>query len=351
MKYAVMVAGGTGGHINAALAVGEAFKEEGYTILYLTGKRPLDYKLFKGQNVRYLNSRPLRTNNPFTLFKNIFLNVTSFLEIFCMLLVKRPKFIVGAGGYVCGPSLLAGYIQFIPVFIIEQNAVMGLTNTLLGWFSARIFVHFSKTRGLNEGLQKKVRVVGNPTRKSIQPVNPRTVDGPLRVLVFGGSLGATQINNIIFDLLKSPPSFGLEIHHQLGGTVKAPENTSSVNYLPMNYIEDIQREYEWCDVMITRSGASTISELAIIRKPVLIIPYPQATDNHQLYNAEIFREESDFTVDVLSPQISHADALRATNEFLAKAWQQQLKYSKNLQAGNNTCVQITREIKEYVGIP
>ena len=71
MKYAVLVAGGTGGHINAALAVGEALKDQGYEIIYLTGKRPLDYKLFKGQNVRHLNSKPLRTNNPFILIKNI----------------------------------------------------------------------------------------------------------------------------------------------------------------------------------------------------------------------------------------------------------------------------------------
>jgi UDP-N-acetylglucosamine--N-acetylmuramyl-(pentapeptide) pyrophosphoryl-undecaprenol N-acetylglucosamine transferase len=351
MKYAVMVAGGTGGHINAALAVGESFKDEGYKIVYLTGKRPLDYKLFKGQDVRFLDSRPLRTNNPFTLLKNIFLNLTSFLEIFCMYLVKRPQFIVGAGGYVCGPTLLAGYLQFIPVFIIEQNAVMGLTNRLLGLFSARIFVHFSKTRGLSESFAKKVRVVGNPTRKSIQPVSPRKVDGPLRVLVFGGSLGATQINKIIFDLLKSPPPFNLEIHHQLGAAEKSLDINTTVNYVPMTYIENIQTEYDWCDVMITRSGASTVSELAIIRKPVLIIPYPQATDNHQLYNAEIFREESDFSVEVLSPQVTHGDALNSVNDFLAKAYRQELKYSMNLQTGNNTCVQITREIKEYVGIP
>ena len=71
MKFAILVAGGTGGHINAALAVGEALKEKGFEVLYLTGKRPLDYKLFNGQNVIHLNSKPLRTNNPLTLIKNI----------------------------------------------------------------------------------------------------------------------------------------------------------------------------------------------------------------------------------------------------------------------------------------
>ena len=106
MKYAVLVAGGTGGHINAALAVGEALKEQKYEVRYLTGKRALDYKLFQGQNVRNLDSKPLRTNNPVQLIKNILMNFYSFLMIFLSFMKKRPEFIVGAGGYVCGPTLL-----------------------------------------------------------------------------------------------------------------------------------------------------------------------------------------------------------------------------------------------------
>lgn len=350
MKYAVLVAGGTGGHINAALAVGEALKDQGYEILYLTGKRPLDYKLFHGQNVRHLDSKPLRTNNPITLLKNIVQNFISFVSIFFLYLTKRPKFIVGAGGYVCGPTLLAGFLQFVPVYIIEQNAVMGLTNRILGWISRKIFVHFTKTKGLSESLKAKVKVVGNPTRKSIQPVKPKTFDGELKVLVFGGSLGATQINKVIFDILKHPPVTKLAIHHQLGSGQKAPEMTTSVNYTPMEYIDNIQKEYEWCDVIIARSGASTVSELAIIKKPVLIFPYPQATDNHQFYNAQIFKEESDFTVEVLDPKMPHDESVKRTEEFLVKASELALKYSQTPHAGNHTCTEILREIQNHVGM-
>jgi UDP-N-acetylglucosamine--N-acetylmuramyl-(pentapeptide) pyrophosphoryl-undecaprenol N-acetylglucosamine transferase len=350
MKYAVLVAGGTGGHINAALAVGEALKEESFEILYLTGKRPLDYKLFEGQNVLNLNSKPLRTNNPIQLFKNVLMNFLSFIKIFFLYLKKRPKFIVGAGGYVCGPTLLAGYLQFIPVFIIEQNAVMGLTNKILGWISNRIFVHFTKTKGLSVSLAKKVRVVGNPTRKAIQPVASKSVSGDLKVLVFGGSLGATQINKVIFDILKTTSVQNLEIHHQIGGDQKAPEIVTKVKYTPMNYINHIQKEYEWCDVIIARSGASTVSELAIIKKPVLIFPFPQATDNHQFFNAQIFKEESDFTVEVLDPKLPHDDAVKRTEEFLVKASRGELKYSSKPALGNNTCDEILREIKSNVGM-
>jgi UDP-N-acetylglucosamine--N-acetylmuramyl-(pentapeptide) pyrophosphoryl-undecaprenol N-acetylglucosamine transferase len=350
MKYAVLVAGGTGGHINAAIAVGDSLSELGFEVLYLTGQRSLDFKLFKGLNVIHLNARPLRTKNPLVLVKNIVDNLISFFKVFKFFIQKRPRFVIGAGGYVCGPTLLAGFLQFIPVFIIEQNAVMGLTNRVLGWISTSIFVHFTQTRGLPKALVKKVKVVGNPTRKSIVPVNPKKLEKPLKVLVFGGSLGAAQINQVIFDMLKNPPVKDLSIHHQLGGGQKYYEGATTVQYSPMEYIEDMQAEYDWCDVIISRSGASTISELALIKKPVLIFPYPKATDNHQWYNAQIFKDESDFTVEVLDPKMSHESNLRATEEFLVKASQEALKYSLKPHAGNETCREILKEIRKHVGL-
>ena len=93
MSYAVLVAGGTGGHINAAIAVGEALSSEGWDIQYLTGKRPLDYKLFKNQKVRHLDSKPLRTKNPFQLISNIVMNFVSFFSILIEFMKKRPKVI------------------------------------------------------------------------------------------------------------------------------------------------------------------------------------------------------------------------------------------------------------------
>ncbi len=350
MKYAVLVAGGTGGHINAALAVGEALVSEGWDIQYITGKRPLDYKLFKGQLALNIDSQPLRTNNPIKLLKNIILNFKSFMSILKTFKTKRPALIVGAGGYVCGPTLLVGKILGIPVFIIEQNAVMGLTNKILGWIADKIFVHFTETKGLSPSLSRKVVVVGNPTRKSIGPVPLKKFDGELKVLVFGGSLGATQINNVIFDVVRDAPISSLAIHHQVGSAQNIPHLESAVNYQAMPYIDDMQKEYEWCDVIISRAGASSVSELAIIKKPVLIFPYPAATDNHQLYNAQIFKAESDFTVEIAEPGLTHDEYLRRTKDFLVKASRQELKYTQKVSAGNHTCDDILREIKSHVGM-
>lgn len=343
MKYAVLVAGGTGGHINAALAVGDALRDKSYEVSFLTGKRHLDYKLFAGQRVRHLNSRPLRTKNPFTLLKNIFLNFSSFLLIMGSYLKKRPEFVIGAGGYVCGPTLLAAFLLGIPVYIIEQNAVMGLTNRILGWISKKIFVHFTETKGLSANLAARVRVVGNPTRKSIQPPGMRTKSDNVRVLVFGGSLGASQINDVIYDIVKNPPFENLSIHHQTGSVI-APELSTSIDYHPVPYMDNIQSEYEWCDVIVSRSGASTVSELRIIKKPTLIFPFPQATDNHQVFNAEILRKESDFEVIVLPPRLSKDEAIERTKDFLRKARSQELLETSSPPAANQTCEEILVEI-------
>lgn len=347
----VCVAGGTGGHINAALSVGEAFKEKNHDVLYLTGKRHLDYKLFQGESTIHLDSRPLRTNNPLTLVKNIFLNLKSFLGILILFVKRRPKFVVGAGGYVCGPTLMAGFILGVPVFIIEQNAVMGLTNKLLGWISKTIFVHFTKTKGLSEKLKRKVKVVGNPTRKSIQSVKHHPINLPLKILVFGGSLGAKQINDVIFDLIKDASVSDIEIHHQIGVATETPSPaTSSTKYIPMVYIDHIQNEYEWCDIIIARSGASTVSELAIIKKPTLIFPFPQATDNHQFFNAQIFKEESDFSVEVLDPKLSHDASLESVKEFIAKAKRGELRLTQTPVSRNQACELIIKEIENHVRI-
>lgn len=361
MKKVVLVAGGTGGHINAALALGDLFNEEGLKVEYFTGKRPLDYQLFhnhlntnkKNDHVCHLSSRPLRSKNPLLILRNSFLNFCSFLYVFFLFIKERPMFTLGAGGYVCGPTLLAAYFLRVPVFIIEQNAVMGLTNRLLSHISSKIFVHFSETLGLSEKIKNKTVVVGNPTRQSIKPVPHKNFDGVLKVLVFGGSLGARQINEVIDILIYKLSDIKISIHHQRGASNHNKDSLlvkENIDYCGLKYIDDIQKEYEWCDVIISRAGASTISELSVIRKPVLIFPYPLATDNHQFYNAKNLKKEADFSVEILSPNISIEQATKETEDFLFKAYRQELEYSKKTSSGNDSCQKILREIKHYVGM-
>jgi len=318
-----LAAGGTGGHINAALSMGEYFEDK-YEIKYFTGTRYLDYKLFENTNVLHLDSKPLRTKNPVKLIINISKNLLIFSKLIGTFLASRPKFVVGAGGYVCGPTLMSAWILGIPVFIIEQNAVMGLTNKLLSKFAKKIFVNFKDTKGL-EGSCKVIES-GNPINSKIK-FNIQQIDQEtIKILVFGGSLGAEQINESVLLLLKKYPNFKINIKHQVGKNkiINNIITTQNIAYEQLEYIDDMEKAYKWSNIIIARAGASTISELRVIKKPSLLIPYPAATDNHQYHNAVLLKEESDFFVEVIDHKLIREN-------LTEKIWKSiEYIYSKNL---------------------
>lgn len=351
MKSVVLVAGGTGGHINAAIAMGERFSAQGFEVRYLSGQRPLDYKLFKNLPVEHLASWPLRTKNPLKLTLALVRNFIVFLKIFIAFILRRPNLVVGAGGYVCGPTLLAAKLQFIPVFIFEQNAVFGLTNKILARLSNIIFTHFVKTRGIPKSLENKVRVVGNPTRSVIKHTAARSYDGHLRVLVFGGSLGATQINEVITDWAKKDHERPVTIIHQTGSdTSENFKPGTNVSYQSAKYLDNIQEQYSWCDVLVARAGASTVSELRIVRKPCFLIPFPQATDNHQWWNAQNYKEEVDYEVVVVDPKLSRDEIGKHLEDFLRRASRGELRTSQTHVKAVDSGDIAMREMLYHVGI-
>lgn len=303
-NYAVLCAGGTAGHINSAIAIGEVLKENEYTIQNISGERYLDKKLFLSSETWFIKSRPLRSKNIFIILKNLFLNFYSLFFIIFKFIVKRPKFVLGAGGYVCGPSLLAAWILGIPIYIVEQNAFAGLTNKILAKISKLIFVHFENTKGFTKN--NKIRVCGNPVRNSIK-FSPQNVDHEnLKILVFGGSLGAKQINEAIFKIVEGHKGRKISIFHQVGKNNKKSISCSKeiVSYKQVEYIDDMQEAYKWSNLIIARSGASSVSEIRIIRKPAFLIPYPAATDNHQYFNALELKKENKFQVEILDNTLS-----------------------------------------------
>lgn len=297
-KVIFLCAGGTGGHINAALALGEKFIQKGFAVIYLSGKRALDYKLFKDQHVLHIDASPLRFKNPFKLVWGALKNFKTFYQILFLVYQIKPKAIVGAGGYVCGPTLLAGFLLRKPVYIVEQNSVMGLTNKILGFIATKIFVHFKQTIGLKEKFKKKTVISGNPIRAKINDGNfhTRVLTNELNLFIFGGSLGALEINQLVDKLLDCSFSFNLNIRHQTGldHEIKKAAYGKGIRYEQLKYVDDMKKEYEWCDLMITRAGASTVSELRVVQKPVVLIPYPHATDNHQETNAKFLQNEVKF---------------------------------------------------------
>lgn len=302
MKKIFIAAGGTAGHINAAKALGEHYSQNSFEVNYITGTRHLDYKLFTNEKAIYLDGKPLRSSNPVAITKSLFKNFQTFFQIINVFKSVKPEFIIGCGGYVCGPSLVAGWILRIPVFILEQNAVMGLTNKLLSFFAKKIFTNFRATKNISKLISKKIVVVGNPVRSSIKLSTKNWSEDKIKLFVFGGSLGASQINHAIEKLATYQYPCLVEVEHQTGLNYKPNQRIESglrFKYTAYEYIDDIQKKYDWCHALVTRAGASTISELRIVQKPVIIIPYPQATDNHQYYNAKELASEVSFPVSIL----------------------------------------------------
>jgi len=295
MKKIIIAAGGTGGHINAALSLKEVFKND-YEVEFISGQRHLDYQLFKDHKVRHLGGRPLRSNNPFTLLKNLLRNIIVFIYLFYLYLIQRPKFVIGTGGYICGPALLVAKILFLKVFIVEQNAAAGLTNRILAKFSDLVFVSFKNTKGIE--FSSKVILSGNPIRSSIRFKNTN-IGEKINILIFGGSLGAKQLNEAAQRLTDNPK---FSITHQVGKNNIT--DFQSNNYKQVEYIDDMQEAYNWSNIIISRSGASSISELEIVRRPSILVPYQYATDDHQTLNAKSLKEKELFYVEIINPKAS-----------------------------------------------
>jgi UDP-N-acetylglucosamine--N-acetylmuramyl-(pentapeptide) pyrophosphoryl-undecaprenol N-acetylglucosamine transferase len=288
-----IAAGGTGGHINAALALGKDFEKD-YDVQYITGTRYLDYQLFKHENVQHINSKPLKVKNPFLFIINLIKNLFVFLNLLVLFIRTKPKFFVGAGGYVCGPTLLAGKVLNKKIFIIEQNASLGLTNKLLSKVADKIFVHFEKTNGLLK--TEKVIISGNPIRQSIRYSEQKYDGENINILVYGGSLGARQINEAVEKMAELDKNYN--ILHQVGKS-NITHHKSSNKYRQVEYIENMQEAYDWANIIIARAGASTVAELRIVGKPCILVPFPGHSDNHQLHNANELKRVSDFPVVVI----------------------------------------------------
>lgn len=338
MKNVIIAAGGTGGHINAAISLGEAVESQ-YNVIYFSGKRHLDYKLFTDKNVLHIDAKPLRTKNPLKLLINIFLNIITFIKIFFEIININPVFVIGCGGYVCGPTLLAAWLSFKKIFVVEQNAIAGLTNKLLAKISDKNFVAFQNTKGIN----KNFTVSGNPIRSNIKFSEIKIPKEKINVLVFGGSLGATQINEIILKYAKERPE-KINIRHQVG---KGNINKIDLDgYEQFEYLDNINEDYAWANIIVSRAGASSVSELAVVQKPVIFIPYPNAVDNHQEYNARSMQANSHFSIHILNQKLSkeelYSEFLSAINDILSNE-----KYlPSKVKEHKNSNELIIREIKK-----
>lgn len=299
-KTILILAGGTGGHVIPALAVAERLKEEGCKVAWLGTKRGIEASLVPptGIPLEFIDIQGIRGKGwygyltaPFRIFKAI-------RQAYNILKHLRPRAVLSMGGYAAGPGGVAALLLRIPLMIHEQNAIPGTTNRLLARYAKQILVSFP---GVFAVYGSKVVYAGNPIRMNLLQIPPPQerfkVDAqtPVRLLVLGGSQGAQALNTLVPEalaLMSNEPR--ITIVHQCGND-KLP--MTQALYAKTNrqveictYIEDMAVAYEQADILIARSGALTVSEIAAIGIPSILVPFPYAIDDHQTKNARFLSE-------------------------------------------------------------
>jgi UDP-N-acetylglucosamine--N-acetylmuramyl-(pentapeptide) pyrophosphoryl-undecaprenol N-acetylglucosamine transferase len=282
-KKILIMAGGTGGHIFPALAIAKELKERGAVVEWLGGKNAMESRLVPRHSYKFhgVSSSGLRGKNLLVILKAFFLLGCGFFQTVIIFIKYRPNIVIGMGGYASGIGGLISKLFFVPLFIHEQNSVPGTTNRLLSRLASKCFQAFEDTFPESAG----AITTGNPILFNPIPKNrPKSVKN---LLVLGGSLGAKKINQTI-PQIKTP----LNIWHQTGENhleeVRVLYKKSQHYGAKIEpFIENMAEAYAWADLVISRAGAMTISELIASNSLAILIPFPYAIDNHQKINAEI----------------------------------------------------------------
>ena len=300
-KCALIMAGGTGGHIFPGLAVAEALRDKGWRVHWLGGKgsaanpsmesqlvpprgfafETIDFSGVRGKGVVTLAILPLRL-------------LIAFWQSIQVLRRVKPHVVIGLGGYIAFPAGMMAVLLGKPLVLHEQNSVAGMVNKILAQLADRVFTAFP-------GALKNAQWVGNPLRTAFaQQADPaaRFADrsGPLRLLVVGGSLGAKALNSIVPQALALiPPEQRPIVMHQSGAKqieeLRANYAAAGVSATLTPFIDDTATAFADADLIVCRAGASTVTEIAAIGAAALFVPFPSAVDDHQTSNARFLVEQ------------------------------------------------------------
>lgn len=300
------MAGGTGGHIFPGLALAEKLIQHGWNVEWMGTADRLEADLVPkhGIPIHFIEIKGLRGNGlrrklgfPFSILK-------AFLQAKKIISKLQPDVVIGFGGYASGPGGLAVKALNIPLIVHEQNAVLGLTNKWLSKFSAHTCLAFELSGGAK---LPNADVIGNPVRQDIVelgklPKRVLTQGSPIRILVIGGSLGAKVFNEELPTLFgKFARIHSAEVRHQCGknnksnveARYKQMVNEKSQLHVEVDeFIHDMTGALSWCDLVVCRAGALTVSELAASGNAGIYVPLPHAVDDHQTANAMWLVEQS-----------------------------------------------------------
>lgn len=299
MAYFILCAGGTGGHLFPAQALSEALQRRGHTVDLMTDERADRYGVsFPARATHIVPSATFSVRSPLKAIPSVLTITKGLFKAFGLMGKQKPAAIVGFGGYPTLPPLLAARLRGVAIVLHEQNAVLGRANALMAKSANLIATSFPGTDGVVEGGKTRVAHTGNPVRAQVleaakTPYSPAPVGGPLELLVFGGSQGARVFADLVPGALEQ---FDPQTRSQIRVTQQcrpedlvrvrdAYETLGIANDLGAFFVDMPQRIAQ-AHLVIARSGASTVAELATIGRPAILVPYPHALDHDQAKNAE-----------------------------------------------------------------
>lgn len=295
----LIMAGGTGGHIFPALAVAKRLLQEGHIVEWVGTRHGMELSITHANGLRLhtISVAGLRGKGIVAKLLAPFKLTGALIQSLIIMHRFQPDVVLGMGGYVTGPAGLAAWILRKKLVIHEQNAIAGLTNQILAKFSYRVL------EGFPNSFPNKVttHLTGNPVREEFYKVLPperRTysaANSALKILIVGGSGGARALNNLIPQVLREwTGATKPTIWHQAGSKhiYNARQEYFNAgldlndNIKLVDFIQDMPNAYAWADLVICRSGALTVAELAAAGVASILIPYPFAVDDHQTKNAQ-----------------------------------------------------------------
>lgn len=295
MKRTVLImAGGTGGHVFPALAAARVLRERGFEPVWLGTRRGMEARLVPPAHIEmeWISMSGLRGKGAATLLLAPFKVSLAIWQSLQVMRRRNPAVVLGAGGFVAGPGGVAAWLTRRPLVIHEQNAVAGMTNRMLARLARRVLEAFPSS--FPPGI--RAEQVGNPVRREIAAIAPPEQrfaqrQGPLRLLIIGGSQGAAKLNAAVPAALASIDAASRPVViHQAGERHIDPARQAyakhGVQADVRAFIDDMAEAYGWADMVVCRSGALTVSELAAAGLPAIFVPFAAAVDDHQTLNAK-----------------------------------------------------------------
>ncbi|WP_130469843.1 undecaprenyldiphospho-muramoylpentapeptide beta-N-acetylglucosaminyltransferase [Candidatus Magnetaquicoccus inordinatus] len=306
-KKLLIAGGGTGGHIFPAIAIADAWESNGGEVLFVGTPYGLESRLLpqRGKRLEMLRVGQIKGKGAIARLRTLAGLPFALLSAIRIIRNYQPDVVLGMGGYVSAPTVVAARLLGIATALHEQNARAGLTNRLLGKVVDNIYLSFADAAhsfaadpallAKTDNPHARIFLTGNPVRTALREESPLHTlpsgNRPFNLLVFGGSQGARIFSNLLPPALKIVKESGMpvEIRHQVPQEdlqkVAAHYEQLGIKATLAPFFQNMAEAYRQADLVICRAGATTVAELAAVGKPALFIPYPHAADDHQTANA------------------------------------------------------------------